>query len=861
MKRKNITLILCLFMTLMYVKADPDPNFHIYLCWGQSNMEGNAQCPQSRGTDDRFQMLYTADNCSQCSRKKGQWYPAQSPLARCFHHNGIGYGPVESFGKTMIKNLDENIKVGVVVVACGGCDIELFEKDKCQAYISRAADWLQGYCREYGGNPYERLIEMAKEAQKVGVIKGILVHQGENNSGQTNWPSRLKGVYETMLSELGLNAADVPLLVGEVRHSGPCSGHNSVIKNVPTVIPTGHVISSEGCEAANDQYHFTVKGYDLLGERYAETMLKLLPKSSEQGQQGEEGQKEEEQQQETKTQTEELLTGVTTGKYVDLYIDNRQTAVYAPNGAHTNRPLLISCHGMNQDINYQRNETRWEQVADTADFIVAYPSSVGSTWDISGSSDTDYLIDIIKELSKTYKIDETRVYMSGFSMGGMLTYHCMNTIPDYFAAFAPISGFMSAEFNPATRPVPLIHTHGTGDDVVTYADFAGVGAEGMVDGWQKHNKCTKKTVEQVGNCCTRTAYTGGECDADVVLMTVAGRGHIPANDNCLHTSRTIWEFVRNYSTGCGKYKAQGVSVSTVVLSDAEPGEVQITASVVGDINIQRYEIYVDDKMVSTEQTYVVSDLEAGSHTIMAIGYDASNKEYKSSKKNISIFEPQKPYNGTPAAIPGKIKAIEFDYGGEGNAYHDNDEQNRNEGDRNEGVDMNNNAVGYTQTGEWFEFTVDVETSGTYEVEAYAASGANGSQFTLYMDNEFIIPGSQGTPGGFIDVPNTGSWDDFVTIKSPLNKLSKGTHILKVEITGDWVDLDYLDFKLIESDETGYEPVLSGISLLNGEFYVYDVTGKQVKKATFVSGKTDELDPGFYIVKDTDGRAYSIVIGK
>ena len=117
---------------------------------------------------------------------------------------------------------------------------------------------------------------MAKEAQKVGVIKGILVHQGENNSGQTDWPKRLKGVYENMLNDLGLNAEDVPLLVGEVRHSGPCSGHNDIIKNVPSVISTAHVISSDGCEAAPDQYHFSVAGYKELGKRYATKMLELL---------------------------------------------------------------------------------------------------------------------------------------------------------------------------------------------------------------------------------------------------------------------------------------------------------------------------------------------------------------------------------------------------------------------------------------------------------------------------------------------------------------------------------------------------------------------------------------------------------
>lgn len=877
MKRKNITLLLCLLMTLFVVKADPDPNFHIYLCWGQSNMEGNATVPdeEKQNVSDRFQMLYTANNCSNGDRKKGEWYTAIPPLARCFHWNNSGFGPIDYFGRTMVEKLDSDIKVGVVVVACGGASIELFQKNKYQGYLSTCESWLREYANQYGGNPYGRLIEMAKEAQKVGVIKGILVHQGETNTNDPNWPNDLKGVHEDMLKDLGLNSADVPLLVGEVRYTGPCSSHNNQVRRVPSVIQNSYVISADGCEAAGDQYHFSVNGYKLLGKRYAEQMLKLLPASDQDGQSNQSNnenqnnnqnqnnnENQNNQNQSNQSVAEELLTGVTTGRYVDIYVNSRQVAVYAPKNAHTNRPLLISCHGMNQDISYQREQTRWEQVADTADFIVAYPQSEGTTWDINGTKDTDFLIAIIKEMSKTYKIDLTRVYLSGFSMGGMLTYHCMNSIPDYFAAFAPISGYMSAQFNASTRPVPLIHTHGTGDDVVHYnADGTWVGAEAMVDGWQKHNHCTQKSTDKVDNCATRTTYSGGDCDADVVLITVPNRGHIPANDNCCHTSKAIWNFVRNYSTGCGKYQASGLAVSVDILQSSDPGEVQISTALVGDINLHDIKIYGDNELLTTGDFYTWSGLSHGSHSVYAVGYDSDNKEQKSAVKNFTIFEPQTPFNGTPAKIPGKVEAEEFDFGGEGNAYHDMDEQNRNGNTRNEGVDMNSKAIGYSQTGEWIEYTVEVETSGTYEVEAYAASGANGSQFTLYLDDKFLIPGSQGTPGGFIDVPNTGSWEDFVTIKSPLNKMTKGTHILKVEITGDWVDLDYLNFKLVEADETDVENIASDKFVLNGEYVVYDVTGKRVKVAKFVNGRTDELKAGFYIVKDEEGNAYPIISGR
>ena len=157
------------------VKAQVDPNFHIYICFGQSNMEGNAQWEaQDMGNvDPRFKMMPAVDMPSS-NRKKGKWYTAYPPLCR----NNTGLTPADYFGRTMVKNLPDSITVGVINVAVGGCSIELFDEDKCASVISGSEDWFKNYCKEYGNNPYRRLIEMAKEAQKYGVIKGILLHQG-----------------------------------------------------------------------------------------------------------------------------------------------------------------------------------------------------------------------------------------------------------------------------------------------------------------------------------------------------------------------------------------------------------------------------------------------------------------------------------------------------------------------------------------------------------------------------------------------------------------------------------------------------------------------------------------------------------
>ena len=120
---------------------------------------------------------------------------------------------------------------------------------------------------------------MAKIAQKSGVIKGILLHQGESNNGQSDWPQKVKKIYDRLISDLGLNAADVPLFVGETvsqAAGGACSLHNSVIARVPSVIPNSYVISSAGCPQKGDGLHFTAEGYRTMGARYAEQALKLM---------------------------------------------------------------------------------------------------------------------------------------------------------------------------------------------------------------------------------------------------------------------------------------------------------------------------------------------------------------------------------------------------------------------------------------------------------------------------------------------------------------------------------------------------------------------------------------------------------
>ena len=198
---KRILLVSVLSLVALAARAQ-DPDFHIYLCFGQSNMEGNARIEQQdrEGVSDRFRMMAAVD-FPEMGRKQGEWYTAVPPLCR----PGTGLTPADYFGRTLVENLPDNVKVGIIHVAIGGCHIETFLPDSIDNYVkNRAPEWMKGMLAAYDNDPYGRLISLAKKAQKEGVIKGILVHQGESNTGQQDWPMQLKRVYDNILRDLDL---------------------------------------------------------------------------------------------------------------------------------------------------------------------------------------------------------------------------------------------------------------------------------------------------------------------------------------------------------------------------------------------------------------------------------------------------------------------------------------------------------------------------------------------------------------------------------------------------------------------------------------------------------------------------------
>ena len=274
MKQKLLLMLVC-FLASLTANAQ-DPNFYIFLCFGQSNMEGAARPePQDlQGVSQRFLLMPAVDD-PQRGRKIGEWCQALPPLCR----PNTGLTPVDYFGRTLTENLPENIRVGVIHVAIGGIRIEGFMPDEIPNYIKTAPGWMIGMLKAYNDNPYERLVTLAKKALKDGVIKGVLMHQGESNTGDPEWANKVQNVYDHLLGDLQLKPEEVPLLAGEVVQAngeGQCIAMNKQIDELPKTLHTSQVISSTGCSNGPDKLHFDAAGYRELGRRYGEKMLELM---------------------------------------------------------------------------------------------------------------------------------------------------------------------------------------------------------------------------------------------------------------------------------------------------------------------------------------------------------------------------------------------------------------------------------------------------------------------------------------------------------------------------------------------------------------------------------------------------------
>ncbi|HOI27656.1 MAG TPA: sialate O-acetylesterase [Paludibacteraceae bacterium] len=249
--------------------GDPKDRFHVYIAIGQSNMWGNATVTESdKITNDRIKMMSTAKSRGNI----GSWIPAVPPMCA----PSAGYSLSDNFIRVMAEKMPECVTIGIIPVAIAGASFKAFDPNQCSSYFSSSESWLQNMAKEYDNNPYNRIVECAKKAQETGVIKGIIVHQGESDSGQQSWLDMVTTFYNNICKELNLDPAKTPILVGQMLENGACAGHNSVIALLPSRISNCGIVETSGLPGESDRLHFTHDSYTKLGQRYAEKMVTMF---------------------------------------------------------------------------------------------------------------------------------------------------------------------------------------------------------------------------------------------------------------------------------------------------------------------------------------------------------------------------------------------------------------------------------------------------------------------------------------------------------------------------------------------------------------------------------------------------------
>jgi len=253
--------------------AAPDPNFHIYIAYGQSNMGGTADAQSADKVENPRFKIFATQTCSGKGRNTlGDVYPAVPSLFNC----GSSISMADWFGRTMADSMPD-VTIGIIPVAVGGASIKLFDQDQYASYLAGAESWLQNYAKEYerDGNVTKTIIDIAKKAQQVGVIKGFIFHQGETDGGYADWPKIVKKTRDDILKALDMSSDTVPFVAGELLRDGCC--YSDRVSKLSNTMDNTYYASSEGLGGnGQDRYHFNHDAYVEFGKRYAEQMLKAL---------------------------------------------------------------------------------------------------------------------------------------------------------------------------------------------------------------------------------------------------------------------------------------------------------------------------------------------------------------------------------------------------------------------------------------------------------------------------------------------------------------------------------------------------------------------------------------------------------
>ena len=274
--------------------GSPEPVVHIYLALGQSNMKGGGFLPDEPVFHERVQVLQ-GRNCPASDGNPygyGEWREQFPPAIGCSDGTRekpdgsmalIGLSPADSFAVAMAEAAGPNVTIGIAGAAYGGTPIE--------AHLPNCADYgactppfgdIDGAPVVNGTTPiYEWALDLGRRAQEIGVIKGIIFHQGESSSGQQNWPELVNEYISSLRNDLGLDPSEVPFIAGELPYTGCCASHNTLVHQIPDYVENGHWVSAGPMEDGTvlgdrgDGLHWSTFSVIEMGKRYAAKMLEV----------------------------------------------------------------------------------------------------------------------------------------------------------------------------------------------------------------------------------------------------------------------------------------------------------------------------------------------------------------------------------------------------------------------------------------------------------------------------------------------------------------------------------------------------------------------------------------------------------
>jgi polyhydroxybutyrate depolymerase len=217
---------------------------------------------------------------------------------------------------------------------------------------------------------------------------------------------------------------------------------------------------------------------------------------------------------------------------------DRTYRLYKPAGLPASVSLVVVLHGVSGSAKLAEKAYKWDELADAGKFIVAYPDGVDRAWNVDGEGccgrsgregvdDVAFISGAVADIAKNVSIDPARVYATGMSNGGIMSY-TLACKTEIFAAIGPVSGTQLAPC-PSPHPTSVMHIHGTADRIIPYnggQGFSVINGPSVPDVnafWRNLDQCGAPATTTNGPVTTSTA--GCVDNRSVVLVTIDGGGH------------------------------------------------------------------------------------------------------------------------------------------------------------------------------------------------------------------------------------------------------------------------------------------------------------------------------------------------